>query len=136
MQLEVVVHHLAQAQAVLRAAAAMHIDIQLRSAPGAAAAAGVGYLQALGEAVDHELLVDCDEDAGLMMAGLRAGCRQLAFAGDDVERQRLQQIAERYGATIRGAGPDLAGQAPLCLVLSPDEEDVVIRTWLAAQPKV
>ena len=75
------VHHLEQARAALAAAAELGCAIELRSAPGAAGYAGVGYLKALGDEVGHELLVDCGDDAGLVMAALRTGCRRIAFSG-------------------------------------------------------
>ena len=77
------VHHLEQARAALAAAAELGCAIELRSAPGAAGYAGVGYLKALGDEVGHELLVDCGDDAGLVMAALRTGCRRIAFSGSD-----------------------------------------------------
>ena len=67
-----VVHDLAQARAALAEAAGRGRAIQLRSAPDAAAYAGVGYLQALGAAAGHELLIDCGDDPGLVMAALRS----------------------------------------------------------------
>ena len=73
------VHHLEQARAALAAAAEAGCAIELRSAPGAAGYAGVGYLKALGEQAGQELVIDCGEDAGLAMAALRTGCRRLAF---------------------------------------------------------
>ncbi|HSA80461.1 MAG TPA: hypothetical protein VLE23_06535, partial [Geminicoccaceae bacterium] len=51
---EVGIHDLGQARAALAAAAELEVAIQLRSAPDAAAYAGVGYLQALGAAAGHE----------------------------------------------------------------------------------
>ncbi|MDH3665217.1 MAG: hypothetical protein OEU92_35245 [Alphaproteobacteria bacterium] len=129
MRPEVVVHHLEQAKAALRVADQIGVDIQLRSAPGAAASAGVGYLQALGEAAGHELLIDCDDDAGLAMAALRAGCQKLLFSGSDEERHRLAQMAERSGARLR----DPVDPSPPCLILSPEDDDAAIRSWLGAQ---
>ena len=86
---QVVVHHLEQARAALAAAAELGCAIELRSAPGAAGYAGVGYLKALGDEVGHELLVDCGDDAGLVMAALRTGCRRIAFSGSDELGRRL-----------------------------------------------
>jgi hypothetical protein len=77
----VVVHDRAQAEAALAAAAEVGCAIWLRSAPGAAGYAGVGYLKALGDVLGHEIVVDCGDDAGLAMAALRTGCRRLAFSG-------------------------------------------------------
>lgn len=128
MQPEVIVHHLDQAKAALRVAGETGTRIQLRSAPAAAASAGVGYLHALGKAAGHEILIDCNDDAGLVMAALRTGCRKLAFAGTNSEQQRLNQIAGRYQAEIRKP----TDRSPPCLALSPDDDGTVVRSWLDA----
>ncbi|MGI9419240.1 MAG: hypothetical protein ACR2RA_15530 [Geminicoccaceae bacterium] len=131
MRPEVIVHHLAQAKAALAAADDAGFAIQLRSAAGAATAAGVGYLRALGEAAGHELLIDCGDDAGLVMAALRSGCRKLLFSGSEDERKRLGQMAERVGAVlvVSAALPDDR------LALSPDDAAAdALRTWLASRP--
>lgn len=125
---QVVVHHLEQAQAALAVAAELGLRIELWSAPGAAGYAGVGYLQALGELAGQALVVDCGDDAGLVMAGLRTGCRKLAFSGDGELFQRLADMAAQAGALlVRGEGSPV-------LVLSPDD-DARARclAWLSAE---
>ncbi|MGH6904956.1 MAG: hypothetical protein ACREIR_19705 [Geminicoccaceae bacterium] len=96
----VVVHDLQQARGALAAAAELGCAIRLRSAPGAAAYAGVGYLKALGDTVGHELLIDCGDDPGIAMAALRTGCRRLNFTGDAATAQRLGEMAEQVGAIL------------------------------------
>jgi hypothetical protein len=125
-----VVHHLEQARAALAAAAEAGCAIQLRSAPGAAGYAGVGYLQALGEQAGQELLIDCGDDAGLVMAALRTGCRRLVFAGSEEMRRRLGEMAEQLGAELIAAAPD-----PETLVLQPeDDAAALLRSRLRAMP--
>ncbi len=97
---QVVVHDVDEARAALAAAAERDEPIQLRSAAGAASYAGVGYLKALGEAVDHELVVDCGDDAGLVMAALRTGCRRLVFSGDEVIARKLVDMADQLGVRL------------------------------------
>src|SRR5687768_16775407 len=99
--LQVVVHDLEQARAALAASAGLGIAIQLRSAPDAAAYAGVGYLHALGAAAGHELLIDCGDDPGLVMAALRTGCRNVAFSGSVELAEKLADVAAQCGATLR-----------------------------------
>ena len=99
--IEVAVHDLGQARAALAAAAEFRVAIQLRSAPDAAGYAGVGYLQALGVAAGQELLIDCGDDPGLVMAALRTGCRKLAFSGNTELAEKLTDLAAQYGATLR-----------------------------------
>jgi hypothetical protein len=112
-----VVHHLEQARAALAAAAEACCLIQLRSAAGAAGYAGVGYLKALGEQAGQELVIDCGDDAGLVMAALRTGCRRLVFAGSEEMRRRLGEMAEQLGAELIAAAPD-----PETLVLQPEDD--------------
>ncbi|MGH6898100.1 MAG: hypothetical protein ACREJ5_16395 [Geminicoccaceae bacterium] len=108
------VHDLEQARGALAAAAELGCAIRLRSAPGAAAYAGVGYLRALGEAVGHELLIDCGDDPGIAMAALRTGCRRLSFSGGAATAQRLGEMAEQVGALLvhETAAPDALELAP------------------------
>lgn len=96
----VVIHDLEQARGALAAAAELGCAIELRSAPGAAAYAGVGYLKALGAAAGHELSIDCGDDPGIALAALRAGCRRLSFSGDAGTAQRLGEMAEQVGAVL------------------------------------
>jgi hypothetical protein len=119
--LVVVVHDLAQARAALAAAEDLGREIDLRSAPGAAAYAGVGYLKALGEAVGYELLVDCGDDPGIVMAALRTGCRRLSFSGAADVAQRLAEMAEQLGAAVTHETA-----APAMLELAPDDDAAVL----------
>ena len=116
-----VVHHLDQARAALAAAAELGCSIELRSAPGAAGYAGVGYLKALGDAVGHELLIDCGDDAGLAMAALRTGCRRIAFSGTPELGRRLIDMAEQLGATLV-----VEAQAPDLVILRPEDDAAAI----------
>ena len=123
MRPDVVVHHLDQAMAVIRAAKEAGVDVRLRSAPGAAASAGVGYLKALGEAVGQTILVDCEDDSGLVMAALRANCQCLDYSGPTEEWRRLNQLARRYGAALSRPKDD---QRSCRLSLLPDDGYPVI----------
>jgi hypothetical protein len=117
----VVVHHLDQARAALAAAAELGCAIELRSAPGAAGYAGVGYLKALGDEVGHQLLIDCGDDAGLVMAALRTGCRRIAFSGSAELGRRLADMAEQLGATLV-----VEAQAPEVVMLQPEDDAAAI----------
>ncbi len=127
-----IVHHLAQAKAVLDAARQAGIDIQLQSAPGAAAFAGGGYLKALGDAIDHELLIDCGDDAGLVMAALRTGSRKLIFSGPPGEHRSLGQMAEKSGALLL----DQRSLPLPLLALSPDDDGDALNAWIDWKTKV
>jgi hypothetical protein len=103
---QVVIHDRAQARAALAVAAELGCAIGLRSAPGAAAYAGVGYLKALGETVGHELLVDCGDDPGIVMAALRTGCRRLSFSGAGDKAARLREMAETADPEVLELAPE------------------------------
>jgi hypothetical protein len=123
---QVVVHDRAQAEAALAAAAEVGCAIWLRSAPDAAAYAGVGYLKALGDMLGHEIVVDCGDDAGVAMAALRTGCRRLAFSGPAAVSQRLAEMAAEVGAWYRHEA-----EVPPVLCLSPDDDARSrCRAWL------
>ena len=116
-----VVHHLDQARAALAAAAELGCAIELRSAPGAAGYAGVGYLKALGDEVGHQLLIDCGDDAGLVMAALRTGCRRIAFSGSAELGRRLADMAEQLGAALL-----VEAQGPEVVMLQPEDDAAAI----------
>ncbi len=81
------------------------------SAPGVAAFAGVGFLSALEEELGAPILADCGEDAGLAMAALRAGLKEILFTGDERLRTPLAEMAEAAGGRLRHR----LGPAPLYL---------------------
>ena len=120
------IHDLEQARAALEAARELGVAIELRSAPDAAAYAGVGYLKALGDLAGQELRIDCGEDAGLVMAALRTGCRRLAFSGRADLALRLADMAAQLGAEFRHEQTP-----PACLDLAPDADaGPAVRAWL------
>ena len=127
---QVVVHDRAQAEGALAAAAELGCAIWLRSAPDAAGYAGVCYLKALGDALGHEIVVDFGDDAGLVMAALRTGCRRLAFSGPAAVSQRLAEMAAQLGAWYRHED-QTPPAAPPMLCLSPDDDARSrCRAWL------
>jgi hypothetical protein len=114
---QIAVHDLDQARGALAAAEEAGVPVQLRSVPDAACYAGVEYLKALGDEVGHELLIDCADDAGLVMAALRIGSRRLAFSGDAEVAKRLADMAGQLGAELRH---EVA--PPQVLTLSPESD--------------
>jgi hypothetical protein len=75
-------------------------DVVLVSAPGSAAFAGVGYWRALSLAVEHPVVIDCGEDAGVVMGALRAGARDLLFTGPEALAVKLDDMAAQIGARV------------------------------------
>lgn len=100
-RLAVVVHDLGQARAVLQAAGARGVEVELVSAPGAAAFAGVGFLAALEAELGAPLVADCGGHAGIAMAALRAGLREILFTGEERLRAPLGEMAEAAGGRLR-----------------------------------
>ena len=92
---------------------------------------GWAISQALGELAGQELVIDCGDDPGLVMAALRTGCRKLAFSGAAELSQRLADMAAQAGAEL--AHESVPAPA---LVLTPDD-DARARclAWLSAEPK-
>ena len=106
MPLAVACHHLSQARAALAQAERAGGEIDLLSARGAAAYAGVGFLHAMERALGRPLIVDCGADAGIVMGALRQGLRRLVFTGDSLLLVRLRDMGDQLGATIGAARPD------------------------------
>ena len=109
----VLFHSLAHAEAALAAAADLGIGVTLRTAPGAAAYAGSGYLKAVAEqaAARHPeapatWVIDCGADAGIAMAALRAGWRAIGFTGRADVRAKLADMAEQMGACLADETPE------------------------------
>lgn len=96
----VVVGDRREAEAALALERAGEVDVILLSAPGVALYAGVGYLHALGELVGREFVVDCGEDAGLVLAGLRTGLKRLLFRGEAAVLAKLREIAQPVDAEV------------------------------------
>lgn len=106
--IEVRVHHLDQARAVLRVADEFGCAVRLRSAQGSAGFAGVGFWHAIAEAIGQDVVVDCGDDAGLVLAALRTGCREIAYDGPAETASRLTEIAHRTGARLHASPPPRA----------------------------
>ena len=86
----------------------------------------MGYPQALGDELGHEIVIDCGDNAGLVMAALRTGCRRLAFSGPAGLSERLADMAAQVGAWYR-----YEAQPPVVLRLLPeDDARSRCRAWL------
>lgn len=107
------IHDLRQAEAALQLERAHGRAVVLVTAAGMAAFAGVGFWQAVAERIGRPVVIDAGEDAGLVMAALRAGCRDLLFTGPEATARRLASMAAEVGARLRR---NLAGEV---LTLSP-----------------
>ncbi len=111
----IVFHNLDHARAALAAALEADVAITLRSAPGAVAYAGAGYLKAIAEGAAKDYpdagatwVIDCGADAGTALGALRIGWKCLRFSGPDSRREKLADIAGQQGAALVDETPDEA----------------------------
>ena len=111
-----IVHDLNQAEAALDAADQSGVPVILRSALGAAQTIGPGVFMAITEKArlahpktDAVAVLDCGDEAGAALAALRQGCQDLAINLAPEARSKLEELAEKSGARIRGpiVGPVL-----------------------------
>ncbi len=105
----IVFHTLDHARAALAAALEADVAVTLRSAPGAVAYAGAGYLKAIADSAAQERpdaqatwVIDCGADAGVALGALRIGWKRLCFSGADSLRKKLSDIAAQQDATVTG----------------------------------
>ena len=63
--------------------------------------AGVGFLRGVEERLGRSVIADCGDDAGLVMAALRAGLREVLFTGEERLRPALSEMAEALGGRLR-----------------------------------
>ena len=105
MSREIVIHSLAEARAVLDAAAAMNLPVTLASAPGAALQTGplwfksvIDQASAAQPGVALTAILDCGAAPGAVMAGLRAGLTHFRFSGRAELRERLAGMGAKFVA--------------------------------------
>jgi len=107
----IIVHSLEHARAAVAAAAALGVPVTLVSAPGAGAYAGPSWFKALVDAAAAAhpetavtAVIDCGEEAGTVLAALRAGFNRVIFTGPEAARGALADIAAARGAVLERAG--------------------------------
>ena len=110
------VHHLQQARAVLDQARLHGWDVMLITAPDMAAFAGTGFWHAVETALAQPVVIDCGDDAGLAMAALRQGSRELLFSGPEDVAAKLDSMAGQLGGRVHR---DLGGEV---IALLPEDE--------------
>jgi hypothetical protein len=131
----IVIHSPAHARAAFAAAASLAVPVTLASAPGAGVYAGPGWFKKTIEiassdypAVEFTSVLDCGDEAGMVLAALRHGVLRVRFDGPDAVAARLADIAGQCGAVIeRGA------LEPALDLLGQDDAETICRTFLAAE---
>ena len=71
------------------------------SADHVAAFAGVGFLRGVEERLGRSVIADCGDDAGLVMAALRAGLATCCSPATERPRPGLAEMAEALGGRLR-----------------------------------
>lgn len=111
-RVDVPIYSLDDAIAVLRAAAASGTVAQLTVPFAAAASLGPDIVcQIIRQARSHvpdvtvDWLVQCSDEAGLVLAMLRAGAPRVQFDGPDALRHSLNDIAQQYSAVVEPSSP-------------------------------
>lgn len=104
----VIFHDMIQARAAAAAAAGGGVRLELRSPPGAASSLGPGVVQAIAEDVARRhphlaaaVVLDCGGDAGLALAALRHGCRDICVDAAHKTRVKIVAIAQARSARVR-----------------------------------
>ena len=95
------IHDLEEARRAVERARRAGAEPVLVTAAGSAAFAGVGYWQAVALALGEPVVIDCGDDAGLVMGALRAGARDLLFTGPEAVAARLDDMAGQLGGRVR-----------------------------------
>jgi len=107
--IDIVVHDQAQMRAARAARAAAKDSgrrLRLRTAPGAAAYAGVDYLRAAARAAgldrdgNIDIVIDCGADGALAVAAINSGWRKIGFSGPAMVAAKLADIAAQAGAEL------------------------------------
>ena len=124
----IIVHSLDQALAAATAAEALAGPLILRSAPGAAGYAGVGWFTALTAILAERhptmqatLILDCADEAGTAMGALRRGIRHIRFTGPAEVATKLASIGALLDTDTRPA-LDLLGDT---------DPEAACRRWLS-----
>ena len=91
------VHDLEEARRALAATP----EAVLVTAPDMAHFAGVGFWHAVERELARSIVLDCADDAGLVMAALREGLRDLLFSGRDDVATKLEGMTAACGARLR-----------------------------------
>lgn len=87
-------------------------DVTPVTADGLAAFAGAGFWRAVELELGRPVVIDCGDDAGLVLAALRAGSRELLFTGPDGPAAKLADIAAQRGARLHRGLDAFAAPAP------------------------
>ena len=105
----VIVHDLSQARAAAAQAIAIGAPLELRSPPDGAAIIGPAVFKAIADdlAQTHPgavstMILDCGTKAGLAMAALRQGCKDICVDVPTKTRAKIEAMAQAQSARLHG----------------------------------
>ena len=105
----VIVHDLPQARAAAAQANAIGAPVELRSPPNGAAILGPGAFKAIADdlAQTHpgaasSMILDCGTNAGLAMAALRHGCKDICVDVRAETHAKIAAMAQAQSARLHG----------------------------------
>jgi len=105
----VIVHDLPQARAAAAQAKAIGAPVELRSPPNGAAILGPGAFKAIADdlAQTHpgaasSMILDCGTNAGLAMAALRQGCKDICVDVPAETHAKIAAMAQAQSARLHG----------------------------------
>ncbi len=108
----IVVHHLAHVRAALAAAEAAGKFVHLLTPPGGANYAGAAFYAEIVRiaaaerpAATYRLSLDCGGDAALAIQAIDAGWTSLVLTARPKARAKVEDIANRFGATVSRSRP-------------------------------
>jgi hypothetical protein len=134
-----VVHGKAQALDALAAAAEAGVTALLLSGRSAGIYAGPGWFLALIESARSRYpsvfggaILDCGDDAGAVLAAIRAGVPSISFAGRTALRRRLNEIATARGVSLGGRGSLWRRALDLDRII-PERRQVGCAKWIAGR---
>ena len=107
--ISVIIHDLHQARAAVVQANAIGVQLELRSPSDGATILGPGVFKAIADDLTHThpvaapvMILDCGTNAGMAMAALRQGCKDICVDVPAETRAKIAAIAQAQSARLHG----------------------------------
>ena len=131
----VIIHDLTQAHIAVDMASTIGVQLELRSPLGAAANIGPAVFQEIAKEIEQTrpdvvtaIILDCGSDAGLAMAALRQGCRDICINVPEEASKKIKAIAAVMTARLHDQATSPLDLGKIC---SSDKRDLIfLRTAL------
>ena len=107
--ISVIIHDLHQARAAVVQANAIGVQLELRSPSDGATILGPGVFKAIADDLAHThpfaapaVILDCGTNAGMAMAALRQGCKDICVNVPAKTHSKIAAIAQAQSARLHG----------------------------------